>query len=237
MWAILLLLTSSAKGQDLSLYYGKNKVIRESVVLFDYKEPVSLRVVEGMGGGDVSRPFIPALLCVDSIRLGTSLDCYEARVKNDIFWDDPRAEFVDFSGGRQAVIFSANLNYSGSGAELLWTLLVLDDDGIWKNLFPEITTSNQNEHLFWHSAALSPYGIFSVADFIWGEHDTHFGPHRYQVKSYTYCQKSGKYVQADEFTTPQEFPQVDETAGISVIRPELPKIQRRLQQHAGGICH
>jgi len=232
----IVFLAISVKAQDLNLYFAKNRVVRSSVVLFDYKEPVSVRVVEGMGGGDVSRPFLPALVCDDSIRMGASLDCYEARTKSDIFWDDPHVEFVDISGNGQGVIFSANLNYSGSGATLLWTLLVLDHAGVWKNLFPEITTSDQNDHLFWHSVGLSPYGIFSVADFIWGGHDTHFGSHRYQIKSYTYCRKLRKYALADEFATQREFPQVDEAAGISVIRPELPKIQRRLQKKAESTC-
>lgn len=233
----LLLLAAPAKCQNLSLYFGKDKVVQSSAQVFDYKEPINLRVVEGMGGGDVSRPFLPALLCDDSIRLAATLDCYQARSGKRIFWDDPQVELVDFEDGHQAALFNANLNYSGSGAELLWALLVLDHSGIWKNLLPEVTTSNQSDHLFWHLDSLSKAGFFSLADGIWSEGEEHYGAHRYTIQTYEFCSSSGKYVLADEFITRKKFASIDASQPYVVVRPMLPEIQRRLSHKPLADCH
>ena len=198
---------------------------------------MQVRITSGFGSvEDTQQPFSPALICDDDIAKHFTLDCYQARTQKDIYFDDPHVEFVNLAQTHRAVIFSANLNYSGSGWTWLWSLLVLDSKGTWQNMFPEITSSNQSEHLFWHSPALSPYGMFSVVDFIWADDETHFAPHRYEIKSFEYCAGSSKYVLADDFVTKTKFPGLDDVDELNVIRPELPEIERHLRLKSTGAC-
>lgn len=232
-----LFMVTSAKAQDLSVYAGRDKIVKRSVLLFGYNQPVQVRVTSGFGSvDDTQQPFSPALICDDDIAHRFTLDCYQAWTQKDIYFDDPHVEFVNFADAHQAVIFSANINYSGSGWTWLWSLLVLDSHGIWQNMLPEVTSSNQSEHLFWHSPAQSSYGIFSVADFIWAEGETHFAAHRYRIKSYEYCASKSKYVLADDFVTKRKFPGLDDVDELDVIHPELPEIKAHLREKPSSAC-
>lgn len=224
--------------QAQDFYESHDRIVKQSVYLFGYSEPVRIRVTTGFGSVESSQPFVPAVICADSINPGGTLDCFAAKTKRDVYFDDPHVNFVDITDSHQAVLFSANLNYSGSGATWLWSLLVLDSHGMWDNMFPEITSSNQSEHLFWRSATSSPYGygIFTVADFIWAEGETHFATHRYEIRSYEYCPSTSKYVLADQFTTRGKFPGLDDVESVNVIRPELPEIKQHLRKKSPATC-
>lgn len=234
IFASIVLSLSCSRAQEL--YGSHDTVVKGSIQLFGYDKPVRIRVTTGFGSVESPQPFVPAVICVDSIEPGGTLDCFAAKTKKDVYFDDPRVKFIAITDSHEAVLFSANLNYSGSGWTWLWSLLILNRDGLWQNLFPEITSSNQSEHLFWSSPALSSYKVFTVADFIWAEGETHFSAHRYEIKSYEYCPSTSKYFLADDFTTKQKFPGLDDADKLDVIHPMLPEIQRRLRQRAAKAC-
>jgi hypothetical protein len=235
--ALALVAARHIAAQNLNLYSAKDKVVAKTITIFGYHDPVQIRITSGFGSvEDTSQPFSPALICDDDIIKHFTLDCYQARTKKDTYFDDPHVQFVSISDSHQAVLFSANSNYSGSGWTWLWSLLTLTHDGHWKNLFPEVTSSNQSEYLFWSSPALSSYKIFTVADFIWAEGETHFSSHRYQITSYEYCAPASKYVVGDRFITKSKFPGLDDVEHLNVIRPEMAEIQGRLKEKAAAAC-
>lgn len=235
--ASVILTAGRLSAQDLSVYSAEDKVITKSTTIFGYDKPVQIRVTSGFGSvEDTRQPFSPALICADDIAKLFTLDCYQARTSKDAYFDDPHVKFVDITEGHQAVLFSANLNYSGSGWTWLWSLLILNHEGLWQNLFPEITSSNQSEQLFWSSPALSSYEIFTVADFIWGEGERHFGAHRYELKSYEYCPITSKYALADHFITKSKFPERDDVDQFNIIRSEMTEIQARLKEKGTSAC-
>ncbi|HEV2298320.1 MAG TPA: hypothetical protein VGR72_07370 [Candidatus Acidoferrales bacterium] len=227
-------LTGVACAQDL--YSSQDIVVQKSVLLFDYPEPVRIRVTSGFDTVERLDSPVPAVICADSIRMESTLDCFIAKTKEDVYFDDPHAELVTLEGSHKAILFSANWNGQGSGATLLWALLVLNRDGLWKNLLPEVTTSNQNDHLFWHFDALSKTGFLSLADYIWGKGEDHYGAHQYTIRTYEFCPNSGKFEPADEFVTSKKFEPVDAPQPYVVVGPTLPEIQRRLRQKAATVC-
>lgn len=234
---VALFWSSHAAARNRALYSAEDTTVAKSARIFGYGEPVQIRIVSGFGSvEDTRQPFSPALICDDDIRGKFTLDCYQARTAKDVYFDDPHVTFVAITGSYQAVLFSANVNYSGSGWTWLWSLLVLNRDGLWQNLFPEITSSNQSEHLFWSSPALSSYKVFTVADFIWAEGETHFSAHRYEVKSYGYCPSTSKYVLLDDFATTRKFPGLDDVDKLNVIQPEMHEIQVHLKDKAKFEC-
>lgn len=235
--ALALFLGVHARAQDLALYSAKDKVIAKSATIFGYNKPVQIRIVSGFGSvDDTQQPFSPALICDDDIHGKFTLDCYQARTAKDVYFDDPQVTFVTITGSHQAALFSTNVNYSGSGWTWLWSLLILNRDGRWQNLFPEITSSNQSEYLFWSAPALSSYKVFTVADFIWAEGETHFSAHGYEIKSYEYCPSTSKYVLADDFATKMKFPGLDDVDKLSVIQPQMREIQAHLKNKAKFEC-
>lgn len=154
--------------------------------------------------------------------------CFSAKTPRETFFAAPRATVVPFVGSGNAVLFTADYNAGGSGTGHLWALLVFGSGGHWKNLFPLLTSSEQSDVLYWHLPRASRYGLFTVAEYTWEKGETHFSRHRYEIKTYEFCASRDTYVLADAFLTRAKFPGLDETDTISVIKPSLAQIQKRL---------
>lgn len=133
--------------------------------------PVRIGSVAGKGG-------VGARLCATDALTGAAIDCFEARANGRRSPDRPDAEVVPLSDTENAVLFGARDNLGGSGSSNFWALLVFGANGKWNDLLPAITISEQSDHLYWSSRKVSRWGIFSVADYIADEKETHFGLHR-----------------------------------------------------------
>lgn len=76
--------------------------------------------------------------------------------------------------------------------------------------------------------ALSKHKILSVADAKWAEDESHYGHHRYRVRTYVYSGKSAVYSQADDYVTAKKYPGLDDVERLDVLGPEEPAIRARL---------
>lgn len=164
------------------------------------------------------------------------ISCFKAEVSGRVFFRRPLVKIVTLRDSKNGVLFEASYSASGSGSSNYWALLLFGSGGRWKNLLPEVTTSEQGEELYWHSAELSPYGLFTAADYRWGKGETHFGPHRYDIKTYEFCSSRGMYILADQYLTSAKFPGLDETDTINVIKANLVEIRKRLLSRARSAC-
>lgn len=205
------------------------------VVVWGLAKPV--RVVTTAGSSTPSGAIAPANVCAYPNNSKTPLSCFKAEISGRDFFRRPMARIVAFAGSKHGVLFEASYNAGGSGSSNFWALLVFGSRGSWKDLLPDVTTSEQGDELYWHSAELSPYGLFTVADYKWGKGETHFGPHKYEIKTYKFCPSRGAYVLADQYLTSAKFPGLDETDAISVIKPSFAEIRARLLRHPHPGCN
>jgi len=66
-----------------------------------------------------------------------------------------------------------------------------------------------------------------TADERWGEGESHFSPHQFDVTAYRYTPASG-YAKAFSYLTARKYPSLDDVDTIDVISHELPEIKKRL---------
>jgi hypothetical protein len=91
---------------------------------------------------------------------------------------------------RQGLLFIARFHGGGSGTRSLITLWVYDEDAKkFVNILPEITISELGAYKLLVESNGGIDGVLVVADYMWGEKETHWDPHRYSVKIYQYDQK------------------------------------------------
>lgn len=69
--------------------------------------------------------------------------------------------------------------------------------------------------------------VLITADARWGEGESHFSPHRFDITVYRYAPGSG-YAKAFSYLTDKKYPSLDDTDTIDVISYELPEIKKRL---------
>lgn len=120
----------------------------------------------------------PASVCLEAPPLP---QCYTAP-KN--FTRVEALEVVQVKPDFRALLFSTS---SGgvSGWSIGFALLRPGSGGGLDDLFvPEVTVSNQSEHVFWDEPTISDAKIFVTADYIWGPDDAHYSEHRYMISAY-----------------------------------------------------
>lgn len=208
-----------------ALAFGKTQ--SGPVAVWGGEHPVRISV---FAGHDAEAP-APAKLCAYATPSGVTVDCFEARSSGRAFFGQPKFEIVPFAGSEKAVLFTARYSAGGSGSSNLWVILTFGRDHKWKNLLPNLTLSEQSDHLFWSSGDISTFGLFTVADYVFQKGETHFGAHRYRIRTFEFCRSKHSYVLADEFVTKDKYPGLDEADTIRVIKPNLSRIQKRLSEH------
>jgi hypothetical protein len=229
LFMAVLLLASGASG----LMFGKPQ--QSAVAIWGLKHLV--RVSTLAGHSDVTGTPTPATLCAYSVAGGATIDCFQARASGQVFFGQPNLDFVSFTDSEKAVIFTARFDAGGSGSSSLWALLVFGQNGKWRNLLPVLTTSEQSDHLYWRSGDVSGFGLFSVADYIFEKGETHFGTHKYDIRTFEFCPSRGTYVLADQFITKETYPGLDAVDAVRVIEPNLSLIRQRLLEHRPEACH
>jgi hypothetical protein len=104
------------------------------------------------------------------------------------------------------VLFQAVATAGGSGSGVAMALLQ-HRGGQLKNLFPSsLIRSNLSAIEFWNDASISDTAVFSVADFVWNIGvEGHYGPHRYNISTYTFNAQSSRYSLRDAFSTENKY--------------------------------
>jgi hypothetical protein len=143
---------------------------------------------------------------------------------------EPHAERLPLSDGESWVFFSAM--FSGGGSGTLTRLAVLRYSGNSKtdkivNLLPWVGTTNVSEWAMWTLKGASAYPVFVRADFVWGEGETHFGSHFFNIEAWRFDPGSDRYVKALEYKTSRKYDGGDHSP-IRVLAPERAEIVRRL---------
>ena len=59
------------------------------------------------------------------------------------------------------------------------------------------------------------------------EHETHFGPHHYEVNTYV-SDDVGKFVRVDSYMTTCEYPGFDDASRLAVIEGEMTTVRQHL---------
>ncbi len=72
--------------------------------------------------------------------------------------------------------------------------------------------------------------VLATADYVSADGDTHFAPHRYQITTYVYNEKTKSYIIGDSLITATKYPGLDDTNVINVLEPEKSKIVASLRQ-------
>lgn len=147
---------------------------------------------------------------------------------------EPKAERLNILGGGSWVFFSGM--FSGGGSGTLDRLAVLRfqpsaTGGKIENLLPFVGVTNSSDRAMWNLPQISPYPVLVLADFVWGEGESHFAPHFYTVEAWTYSPRDDKYFKALSYRTSRRYEGLDSTDSIKVLNPERPEILRRLSAH------
>jgi hypothetical protein len=96
------------------------------------------------------------------------------------------------------------------------------------DVLPEITLREISEYELWNLPDVSQTPVLVVANFEWGENETHYGSnHRFRVKSYT-MQPSGEYGLSDEYVTTNAYD--PNLPNMEVLATERPTVLARLRQ-------
>ena len=146
---------------------------------------------------------------------------------------DARTERLSLEQGGSWVFFSATFSAGGSGSLQRISILRFkpnDRGGTIVNLMPYVAVTNVSDRAIWFLAAASPYPLFVDADFLWGEGETHFGPHFYQVGVWRFDPSTAFYKQVLSFRTAKRYDGGD-VGDVRVLRPERAEILRRLGIH------
>lgn len=149
---------------------------------------------------------------------------------------DPRSERLPLVSGGSWVFFSAQ--FSGGGSGTLDRLAVLRYEpnaqgGKIVDLLPFAGVTNISDRAMWTLPVVSPYPILVVADFIWGDGETHFARHFYDVRAWRFDPNTDRYVEAFSYRTGKKYGGGD-VAPVRVLALERPEILRRLEEKWRG---
>lgn len=142
----------------------------------------------------------------------------------------PKAEVVSVDRNTAAILFSAE-TVGVSGFMTHFALLQPGKSGKLDNLFMSpIELSNLSEHDFFSEPSLSGSKIFLTADYVSGNDESHYQPHRYIVSAYlrTHSEllEGSYYFLADQYMTVRKY----ELRSKGVLKAERSEILRRLRQ-------
>lgn len=201
--------------------------------LWGASAPVKINVEPGITGsfsGDLPEGMddIPAKACVFG-----SNNCFVAKDK-DYDYGDAKTSVLEIGKGKSTLELLATFaGASDSSTQIV--LLGIDSHGKLVNLLPRAGYTLQDSYRFWRDASISEYQIFTVANFIWGTNDGHFGPHHFNVTTFLFCPAVGKYMQFDTFKT-RRFSADD--GGKTVLNAEMSVVKNHLAKNkaAGTLC-
>jgi len=122
--------------------------------------------------------------------------------------------------------------FSGGGSGTLMRLAVLRYEvdgasGRIVNLLPFVAITNVGEEAIWTLPGVSKYPVLADADFVWGDGESHFGDHFYNVEVWTFEPSTELYAKVLSYRTSKKYPGGDD-AEVKVLVPEREEILRRL---------
>ncbi|MEW6741103.1 MAG: hypothetical protein AB1325_14535, partial [Nitrospirota bacterium] len=128
---------------------------------------------------------------------------------------------------KQGVLFIAKFSGGGSGTLSLITIWSYNMEGkIFINLLPTIVITEQGEYKMLSTMRGGLEGVLVTADYIWGEGETHFSPHRYKISVYQYDEEKKIFKPVGEYVTKTKYKSLDDVDKIDVIRHEIGNIQK-----------
>lgn len=186
-------------------------------------------LINGRQESDVGAPTSGAKLCT----VGQKNICYQ--MPPDVtsgpghvtyeFGLEPRSERLSLANGGSWVFFSAMFSAGGSGTLERLAVLRYDGNGKISNLLPYVGVSNISDRAMWTVPEVSKYPILVIADFIWGDGETHFSPHYFTVEAWRFDPRANQYAKALSYRTTKKY---DCDPSVRVLEPERQEILHRL---------
>jgi len=125
----------------------------------------------------------------------------------------------------KAVLFTAEFFGGGSGSLKLITLWSFNNkENNFINLLPPVAITEQGEYQFFINLKDNIGCLFIKADYIFGDDETHFSPHRYRIKIYRYSKKTNSFKFVNKYETKVKYKSLNDVDEISVIKYEKKKI-------------
>lgn len=181
---------------------------------------------------DLELTELPAKLCFWRDATKNEQICYDAQATLDK--DLLKFQFVDELSIIQlfkrkepthGILFISKFSGGGSGwlyRVTIWNYNVKENKFV--NLLPTICISNQAEYKIMFFGDKATEMFFVTADYIAGYNETHFAPHKYEIKIYQHKKNKG-FEFAGKYTTKSKYKSLDDVDKIDVIEPETKNIQ------------
>ena len=183
---------------------------------------------------DLELSNLPAKLCFSPGEKDTKENCFKAVTEVNgtsysfQFVDSLYSSSLSKTNDRQALVFIAKFSGGGSGSLRLITLWLYDKEVEgFVNVLPVVAISEQGEYKMLPQSKKIPGDVLVTADYVWGERETHFSPHHYQITMYG-CTETGKFVLAGKYVTKRKYKSLDDVDKIDVIRHELENVRRNV---------
>jgi hypothetical protein len=141
---------------------------------------------------------------------------------------EPKTERISVQGGESLILFSATFSGGGSGSLDELALLRYEQDGALRNLLPVVQLTEQGDRAIWQLPSVSSMPVLMTADYVWGEGETHFAQHFFEIRAYLYEAASQIYAEKIRYRTDRRYPGLDEVEQVNVLVPERTEILRRL---------
>jgi len=199
--------------------------------LWGASAPVTVRIEPGVTGsaiGDVPED-IPARACVVGSK---GKNCFVAQDKNYAY-GGASASIREIGNGKSTLQILATFSgVSDSSTKIV--LLGIDAHGRLVNLLPRAGYTMQDSYRFWTDASISEYRLLTVANFIWGKDDGHFGSHYFDITSFAFCPGPGEYAQVDTFRTKRRVPESEDLhkAGETELNAQMAVVKARLTKNS-----
>jgi hypothetical protein len=145
-------------------------------------------------------------------------------------WNDsaPAADGLkieDLAPGVKGVVAKATFSGGGSGT-LTQTVVWTFSGGVFEGFYPTSTDKITNLAETRRIASGPMAGYYLTADFVWGEHETHWDPHRFTIDAYK-LDRGGGYLKVLSYVTTAKYP-AERQSEDYVIDRELPRLKRFL---------
>ena len=228
--AILPFLCSSGFGSDAPYTENKTVVLQGN---FGTAHEWTARAYQAQMT-DLELSNLPAKLCFSPGENDSKENCFKAVA--EVNGTSYSFQFVDslYSislskiNDRQALVFIAKFSGGGSGSLRLVTLWSYDKEVEgFVNVLPIVAISEQGEYKMLPRSKNIRRDVLVTADYVWGERETHFSAHHYQIKVYRYT-TTGKFVLVGTYVTKRKYKSLDDVDKIDVIRHELENVRRNL---------
>jgi hypothetical protein len=131
----------------------------------------------------------------------------------------------DFAAGVKGVVGEATYSGGGSGT-LTQTVVWTFSGGRIEGFYPTYTAKISNLAEARRFASGPMAGYYITADFIWGDHETHWDPHRFTLDAYK-LDNGRTYLRVLSYVTTNKYPAERQTQDY-VIDHEMPHLQQLL---------